>query len=208
MSKPLQNVKTVKELLTGTHRTQTKKSISIIKDKNFNKEVLETFEDGTPKVWIETNSNGVKTKVVQHDGFRTKEPVNSILASIQEKLRVPENCPCCQKNMRDSEKRLNFKFWFKRKKCFDCVLKEETLIRQKGPEAWKSYENQVMAANAESWFQEADTEVDLIKSQIKETFWQNADGEQGQVDIENYIKKIESDYNNLKLSIREQFNVM
>ena len=49
--------------------------------------------------------------------------------SIKDILRVPDECPKCGTNMREKEKALNFKFWFKRQKCFGCVLQEEREIK-------------------------------------------------------------------------------
>jgi len=107
--------------------------------------------------------------------------------------------------MREKEQRLNFKFWFKRKKCFGCVLEEERKIKQQGPDAWKQYQKEIMLTNAESWFKDTDKEVEIVKQQMKETTWENADGERNEVDISSFINKIENDYNKLKDDIRTSF---
>ena len=205
MSNKLQNVKAIKQMLAGEHRTQTRKSIYTGKTKSSKSEVIESFEDGKPKVWIETDANGFRTKVTQHDGFTTRQPENSILKKVQEALTVPEKCPSCGKNMRDHEKRLNFKFYFKRGKCFDCVIKEEREIKQQGPEAWKQYQKEIMLANAEAWFKDTDKEVEIVKQQVKETTWENADGERNEIDISSFIERIEKDYNKLKEDVRASF---
>ena len=207
MSNKLQNVKAIKQLLTGEHKSQTRKSTyfgktdtEIAKD-----EILETFENGDPKVWIETKPNGTRMKVTQHDGFKSRVPENNLMSDIREILRVPDICPECNTNMRESEKTLNFKFWFKRKKCFGCVLKEERKIRQQGGDAWKKYQHKIMKANAESWFKDCDKEVEILKTQMKETVWENADGERGEIDISLMVKKIDKDYKKLKADIRKSF---
>ena len=207
MSNKLQNVKTVKQMLAGEHRFQTRKSTYFgdTKTNTEKTEVLEKFEDGKPKVWIETKPNGTRMRVTQHDGFTTREPENSVMEQVRDVLKVPDECPKCGTNMREKEKMLNFKFWFKRQKCFGCVLKEEREIKTKGPEAWKKYQNKIMKSNAESWFKDTDKEVEIIKTQAKETLWQNADGESGQVDLTNMLEKIERDYKKLKSNIRKQF---
>ena len=97
---------------------------------------------------------------------------------------------------------MNFKFYFKRGKCFECVLKEERKIKDQGPEAWEKYQKNIMLANAESWFKDTDKEVEIIKTQAKETLWQNADGESGQVDLSHMLEKIDKDYKKLKTEIR------
>ncbi len=205
MSNKLQNVKAIKQMLAGEHRTQTRKSIYTGKTNSSKSEVIESFEDGKPKVWIETDAKGFRTKVTQHDGFTTRQPENSILKKVQEALTVPEKCPNCGKNMRDHEKRLNFKFYFKRGKCFDCVIKEERNIKQQGEEAWKQYQKEIMLSNAESWFKDTDKEVEIVKQQMKETTWENADGERNEIDISSFIEKIEKDYNKLKEDVRASF---
>ena len=205
MSNKLQNVKAIKQMLAGEHRTQTRKSIYTGKTNSSKSEVIESFEDGKPKVWIETDAKGFRTKVTQHDGFTTRQPENSILKKVQEALTVPEKCPSCGKNMRDHEKRLNFKFYFKRGKCFDCVIKEERNIKQQGEEAWKQYQKEIMLSNAEAWFKDTDKEVEIVKQQVKETTWENADGERNEIDISSFIERIEKDYNKLKEDVRASF---
>ena len=134
MSK-LQNIKAVKEMLAGTHRTQGRKSFSMAdtKTKVLEENIIERDEDGNPKVWIEIDPvSKSRTRVTQHAGFKSRQPDNSILDTIQDILKVPQECPECGNKMHDSEKRLNFKFWFKRKKCFGCVLTEERKIKMQG----------------------------------------------------------------------------
>ena len=207
MSNKLQNVNAVKQMLAGEHRTQTKKSIYTGKTKKDIPvlDILEKFENGKPKVWLETDAKGFKTRITQHDGFKSREPENSILKSIQSILKVPTTCPGCGTNMRKKEKQLNFKFWFKRKKCFSCVVSEETKIRQQGPAAWSEHEKTIMQSNAEAWFKDSDKEVEILKTQVKETAWENADGDRGEVDITSFIEKMENDYLKLKSNIRSSF---
>ena len=206
MSNKLQNIKAVKQLLAGEHKSQRKSQIYTgkLKTKPEDHEVEETFEDGSPKIWIERDAAGFGTRVTQYDGFRSREPENSILKSIQEALEVPNECPKCGIEMRNDEQRLNFKFYFTRKKCFGCVIKEENEIRQQGEEAWKKYQNKIMLANAEGWFKDADKEVEIVKNQIVKT-WQNAQGEFGEADMSDFLEKMESDYKKLKDGIRKEF---
>jgi hypothetical protein len=205
MGNKLQNIKAIQQMLTGEHKFQRKKTTYFGDSKKQPDEILEKFEDGTPKVWIEIKPNGTRMKVTQHDGFKSRVPDNSIIESVRDMLRVPDECPTCGTNMREKEQKLNFKFWFKRKKCFSCVLKEERQIKQKGPDAWQKYQNQIMKANAESWFKDTDKEVEILKTQTKETVWENAQGERGEIDISSMIKKIDKDYKKLKADIRKSF---
>jgi len=207
MSK-LQNIRAVKELLSGTHKTQTRKTFAMgtVKKQVSEDDIIEKFEDGRPKIWIETDPvSGTRTRVTQHEGFKSREPENSILKTIQDALKVPDKCPECGKDMHSHEKRLNHKFYFKRGKCFDCVLTEERAIKNQGKEAWKAYENKIMLANAEAWFKDADKEVEVLKNQIVKT-WQNADGEYGEADMTSFLAKMEEDYLALKENLRKQYS--
>lgn len=201
MSNKLQNIKAVQQLLDGTHKSQTRTTVGFNKDSKH-----ERHEVGD--VWEEVMPNGTTYIVTQKKGFRIRKPKNSVKSKIKDLLKVPEQCPSCGTEMRNEEKRLNFKFWFKRKKCFGCVIKEEQEIRNQGPDAWQEYEQRIMSENAESWFKDTDAEVELLKTQIKETYWQNADGENGQVDISSVIEKIENDYKELKSNVRKQFGTI
>jgi len=204
----LQNVKAIKEMMAGTHKTQTRKSFAMGSSKQqvIEEDIIERFENGKPKIWIETDPKGFRVRVTQHDGFKSREPENSIRGQVREVLNVPDECPKCGTEMRNHEKRLNFKFWFLRKKCFGCVLEEERKIKAQGPEAWKEYENAIMSQNAESWFKDADKEVEILKTQVKETVWGNADGETGEVDTTEFVNKMEKDYEKLKEDIRSKFS--
>ena len=86
MSNKLQNIKAVKELIAGTHKSQTKQShyFGKTKTKLDEKDIIEKFEDGKPKVWIETEPNGHRIRVTQHNGFKSRQPENSIIEKIQD----------------------------------------------------------------------------------------------------------------------------
>ena len=89
MNNKLQNIKAVKELLAGEHKSQRRRSMFMGKTKQelSESDIIEKFEDGKPKIWIETDSKGFRTRVTQHDGFKSREPENSILKTIQDILK-------------------------------------------------------------------------------------------------------------------------
>ena len=208
MSK-LQNIKAVKELLAGEHKSQSQKTFSMANNKKqvIEEDIIERDESGNPLVWIETDPiSKSRTRVTQHEGFKSRQPENSILKQIQDTLAVPDECPSCGKKMRDHEKKLNFKFYFMRNKCFECVLVEERKIKMQGPAAWKAHEHKVMLENAEGWFKDADKEVEILKNQIVKT-WQNADGKYEEADMSSFLEKMEKDYLELKNNIRENYKV-
>ena len=197
MSNKLQNIKAVEQLLSGDHRTQTRTTTGYTgKEDSGKHEVGDRWEETDTKT-------GTVYIVEQKAGFRTRTPKNGVQDAIRKYLSVPDTCPHCGTEMRNHEKRLNFRFWFMRKKCFSCVLSDESRIRLQGPDAWAEYERSIMQENAESWFQDADREVDILKQQIEETYWQNADGESGNVDITEFIERMEADYKKLKQQIKD-----
>jgi hypothetical protein len=194
MSSKLQNTKAVKQLLDGTHRTQTKKTISLSPTTKTNKRRV------VGETWIEKNANGVEFKWEQKDGFRVKRPVNSILDSVTDALTLPSNCPNCDQDMHGTEKRLNQKMYFKSGKCFDCITKEETLIRS-DKKKWEEYSSKKMLANASGWFKDADKEVEILKSTLTDVVWENADGKIGEIDRTKWLEKIDTDYKKIKKQI-------
>ena len=45
------------------------------------------------------------------------------------------------------------------------------------------------------------TQVELLKEKVTETYWQNADGEMGEVDITSFVKRMDKDYKDVKKNI-------
>jgi hypothetical protein len=196
----LQNIKAVKQMMAGTHRSQTRKTHGFSDAKSAAKK-NEKHEIGD--IWFETDAKtGTEWKVTQHDGFRSRQPANSVREVIKDILTAPDNCPCCGKKMKDvPEEHLNLKMYFRYKKCFDCVVKEETKIRARGKEAWTEYSRKKMLANAQSWMRDTDKEIEELKTAVTETYWQNADGKTEEIDITEFIKRIDNDYKDIKKQI-------
>ena len=194
MSNKLQNVKAVQQLLSGEHKTQTRTTVGYIKGADVKRNVGDTWTEIDPKT-------GTVWKIEQKNGFRSKTVDNSILQKIREIMSVPKTCPCCNKEMRDEEKHLNFKMYFIYKKCFSCVIKEETLIRAKGKEAWEEYSRQRMLANAEAWLRDADREVATLREALQIQFVQNADGGLEEWDQTAFFEKFDADYKKTRETI-------
>lgn len=201
-SNKLQNVKAVKEMLAGTHKTQTRKSFGFSGKTHVHRNVGDT--------WIEKDVNGNEFMWEQKDGFRIKKSANSILDEINKIIRMPDNCPKCKKNMYDNEQRLNEKFWATHKTCFDCVITMETKLRAEGK--YEEYEREKLNNNAISFFNSADQEVEILKKALKEKlqFVQNADGEVEEYDQSDYNKQyltyIDKQYNRFKKEILTELN--
>ena len=184
MSK-LKNVKAIQDMLSGTHKSQTRKShyFGTSNDTLDDKHVIEKFENGEPRIWIEEDHNGNRTRVTQNDGFKSRESESGYLVrQAQKDLQMPSECPKCGNSTHTSERRLNEKFWMTHKQCFDCVVKFETLLRN-DKEAWIRYSQQKMHNNAVSFFKDADEDVKGLEKMMTDEIRQvqNADG-----DIEQY----------------------
>ena len=187
-------------MIDGTHKSQTRKThgfsdAAATAKRNEKHEIGDIWEETDPK-------SGTVWKITQFDGFRSKVPANSVREEINEILNVPKTCPACDQKMKDvDEEHLNLKMYFIHKKCFSCVIKEETLIKARGKEAWEDYSRKKMLANAKSWMSDVDKEVEELKKAVTETYWQNADGRSEDIDVSAYMKKIDSDYQSLKEEI-------
>ena len=124
----LQNIKVIKQMMAGTHKSQTRK-IHGFSDAKASATKNQKHEVGD--VWFEKDlKTGTEWRIEQFDGFRSKTPANSVREHIKDILTAPDNCPCCSKKMKGgSEEKLNLKMYFKFKKCFDCVTKDYENIK-------------------------------------------------------------------------------
>jgi len=190
----LQNVKAVKELLAGTHKTQTNKTFGFVGKADKTRKVGD--------VWIETLASGTQVQWEQKDGFRIKKAANSIIDQVNKIINMPDACPECNSKMYNDEERLNKKFWKTHKTCFDCVITMETRLRAEG--TYEEYARDKMYNNAKSFFSTADKEVNIIKDAVKDKleFVQNAQGDVEEYDQsdykEKYLKYIDEQYNRFK----------
>lgn len=89
----------------------------------------------------------------QKDGYKIR--VSKIDLS---DWKMPSTCPKCGRSMFEKEEKLNEKFWFLRKHCFDCQLKFETKIRTKG--LWHEYQQSIMIPNIISFLTESKLQLE------------------------------------------------
>ena len=68
---------------------------------------------------------------------------------------------------------------------------------------WKEYSSKKMLLNAEGWFNDADKEVEILKTTLKDVVWENADGKSGEIDRSKWLTKIDNDYNKIKKQITD-----
>ena len=156
MSK-LKNIKAVKEMLTGEHKTQTKKTIS------FNGKVVERKEVG--ETW--TDDKGQKWE--QRKGYKVKV---GKLSKLREELKMfpncnKETCTCIEPGQADLKMKAIHGM------CLNCVVEMEHNLKMSGE--YEEYERKKLLANAEAWLKQAELEKEVLKTTLKASFV-NEDG--------------------------------
>jgi len=154
----LQNIKAVQQMIDGTHKFQTKKTVGF-SDAEATKKRNEHHEIGD--IWEDVDANGNITIVEQFDGFRTRKPKNSeVLSEVREELRSYAKCPketcTCDPNYY-----LNQKMRAIYGMCFDCVIDMEHELKKTGK--FEEYANKKIEANALAWLKKAEQDVDMLR---------------------------------------------
>ena len=192
MSKKLKNEKAVREMIAGTHKTQTKTNISFGEKKTFVKrEVGEKWTDDDGVFWE------------QRKGYKVKL---GKLSKLRDELAKFPNCKKgCESYLNPN--RNDMKMRAIHGMCFDCVIEMEHEHRVNG--TYKEYEKNKMLANMKSWFKQAEIEKEALKAGLKTKFvnedgsfeeWNGMSWNEMEEKIENefrifkenYIQKVES----------------
>tara|TARA_B100000609_G_C17112664_1_gene380562 strand:+ start:117 stop:698 length:582 start_codon:yes stop_codon:yes gene_type:complete len=192
MSKKLKNVKAVKEMIAGTHKSQTKTTIGFGETKTVVKrEVGERWTDDNGNVWE------------QRKGYKVKL---GKLSKLRDELAKFPNCKKgCNSYLNPN--RNDMKMRAIHGMCFDCVIEMEHEHRVNG--TYKEYEKNKMLANMKSWFKQAEIEKEALKAGLKAKFvnedgsfeeWNGMSWDEMEEKIENefrifkenYIQKVES----------------
>ena len=173
MSKKLQNVKAVQQMLDGSHKFQTKKTTGfsdakIVAKKNERHVVGDT--------WEESDSVGNKFIIEQRDGFRIKKTKNSkIFQELRDDLRSfpacrKETCTCAGTHPIDKKMQIIHKM------CFDCVIDMEHEMKKAG--TYEEYEQNKIRENALAWLAAAERDVAMLKQTYTQAaeFVTNSDG--------------------------------
>ena len=127
MSKKLQNIKAVKEMIAGTHKFQTKKTIGF-SDAKQKAEKNKRRKIGD--VWEEKIGNTIY-RIEQCNGFRVKKPANSVADEVRKHLNSypncqKETCTCSIPNHLDKKMQIIHGM------CYDCVIDMEHELRKHG----------------------------------------------------------------------------
>lgn len=187
MSK-LQNIKAIKQMLDGTHRTQTRNTIAF-SDKN-----LDSVKRNVGEVW--TDENGVEWE--QRNGFKIKKGKLDEIRSLIAANKTPSHCPKCKQAM---TKRLDAKFWKLDGHCFDCQVDFEHNLRIEGK--YEEYEKQRILKNAEAWLKDAEQEAKELADAFRNPLtFANSDGTiekwSGGMTGDELAEKIEKEFEQFK----------
>lgn len=155
----LKNIKAVSEMLSGQHKTQTKKSISFADKVVERREVGETWIDDKNQKWEQRN--GYKVKVGK-------------LSKLREELKEFPNCNTKNSSCNCTNPgQADLKMKAIHGMCLNCVVEMEHELKLKGE--YKEYERKKLLANAEAWLKQAEVEKDILKSTLKASYV-NEDG--------------------------------
>lgn len=190
MSKKLQNIKAIRQMLDGVHKTQTKNTVTF-SDVQLTSDTVRNIGD----TW--TDENGIEWE--QRSGFRIRKgKLNEIRDLILAETQVPDTCPKCHNPM---TKRLDKKFWKLEKHCFDCQINLEHELRLQGK--YEAYERDRIRKNAEAWLRQAEQEaMEIINAFKNPVTFANADGTvekwSGGLKPEEIADKIENEFRKFK----------
>lgn len=181
----LKNVKAVKEMLQGTHKTQTKKLISVYKEDTI------SVKRNVGDVWVD--ENGVSWE--QKSGYKVKL---GKLAKHREYMNTFPNCPkevcTCHKPSNADEKMRGYHGM-----CLDCVIDMEHTMKING--TFDEYQRKKMLDNANVWLKNAETEKELLKYAIRQKYF-NEDGSvdewEGGKSYEDIVKDIDNQFESFK----------
>tara|TARA_B100000927_G_C16465286_1_gene469436 strand:- start:1890 stop:2561 length:672 start_codon:yes stop_codon:yes gene_type:complete len=154
----LQNIKALEQMLDGTHKFQTKKTVGF-SDADATQKRNEHHEIGDK--WETVDANGNITVVEQHDGFRTRKPKNSeVLSEVREELRLFPNCRSTCTDV-DPNHYLNKKMRAIHGMCFNCVIDMEHELKKQGK--FEEYARKRIETNALAWLEKAEQDVEMLR---------------------------------------------
>lgn len=206
-SNKLQNIKAIQQMIDGTHKFQTKKSVSFSDSKEQAKK-SERREVGD--TWEETDFNGSVWVIEQRDGYRVRKTKNAeIFQEIRDEIRSfpncrKETCTCISpKPVDEKMRKLNGM-------CLDCTIEWEHDMKKAG--TYEEYEKQRIRQNAEAWLKQAEKDVEMLKQAYTQAskIVTNADGEtetwSARMTSEEFQEKIEKSFEQFKENFIKRLN--
>ena len=204
----LQNIKAIQQMLDGTHKFQTKKTVGF-SDASAAAKKAERHEVGD--IWEEVDPiTGIVTVVEQKEGFRIRKTQNSdTMQSVRDYLRSfpncqKESCTCVKPNHLDEKMR---KF---NGMCFDCTIEYEHKLKIEGK--FSEYATEKIRNNALAWLKQAEQEVELLKRAYTEAskIVTNSDGLTETIDArmtpEQFEETIQAQFDKFKQNFLEKLN--
>ena len=186
MSKKLKNVKAVREMIAGTHKSQTKTNVSFGETKEvIRREVGDQWTDDDGNIWE------------QRKGYKVKL---GKLSKLRDELTKFPNCKkdiCTCTN----PKRNDIKMKTIHGMCFDCVIQMEHQHKLDG--TFEEYEREKIHANMKSWLGKAEIEKEALKTALKARFvnedgsieeWNDMSWEQVEEKIDNEFRLFKNNY--------------
>jgi len=212
MSKKLQNIKAVQQMLDGTHKFQTKKTVGF-SDADATAKRNERHEIGD--VWEEADpTSGVIYVIEQRDGFRIRKSKNTdVFQSVRDEIRSfpncrKETCTCIQKN--GTLHLLDEKMRKIHGMCFDCTIEMEHDLKTEGK--YEEYEQNKIRENALAWLASAERDVELLKQTYTQAigFVSNTDGAvenwSAKMTPEEFEEKIQKEFDKFKEDFLKKIN--
>ena len=207
MSKKLQNVKAVQQMIDGTHKFQTKKTVGF-SDAEDSAKKNEKHRVGD--IWEETDANGITYVIEQKDGFRIKKlKTSEVLQTVRDEIRSypncrKETCTCIVKHP------LNEKMRKIHGMCFDCVIEMEHELKKQ--DKYEEYEQNKIRENALAWLSDAERDVELLKQAYTQTheFVTNSEGTKetwsAKMTPEEFEQTIQAQFNKFKEDFLQKLN--
>lgn len=208
MSKKLQNIKAIQQMLEGDHKFQTKKSVGFT-DAEATAKKNEHHEIGD--IWDETDPlTGLVYTVEQKDGFRIrKSKLSDVFQDIRNEMRRFNNCPketctCIAPKAIDEKMRKIHNM------CLDCVIDMEHHLRTTGE--YEKYEQDKIKANALAWLAAAETDVEMLKQAYTEamSFVSNSEGQTekwaAKMTPEEFEETVQSNFEKFKQNFLNNLN--
>lgn len=204
----LQNIKAVQQMLDGTHKFQTKKTIGFSDAEHAaNQSTRRNIGD----IWEETDPvTGIVTIIEQRDGFRVRKTKNS--AALQQARDYVRSFPNCRKESCTCLKPHPLDETMRKANgmCFDCTIEMEHELKKSGE--FKQYAINKIRNNALAWLKEAEQDVEMLKKAYTEAskVVVNSDGLTEQIQAQmtpaEFEEKIESEFREYKKKFLEELD--
>jgi len=204
MSKKLQNIKAVKQMIAGTHKFQTKKTHGFTDAKQ---KAEKNQKRAVGDIWEEKIGNTIYT-IEQKEGFRVKRPKNAVAQEVRQYLNSYPNCrkECCKTSYNHLDKKMRRIHGM----CYDCVIEMEHELRKQGK--YEEYEQEKIRNNKLAWLKKAEEDVKALKKAYTETqqYVTNSDGLMetwaAQMTPEEFEEKVQKEFDEFKLKFLENMD--